>query len=78
MLLDIQIPKISGLDVARQIRLNSKNQTTKIIAVTAYAMEGDKDKILEAGCDSYIAKLIDTRTFTKLLISMVQQIGFEK
>lgn len=72
IILDIQIPKISGLDVAKQLRQNPKFKNTKIIAVTAYAMEGDKEKILQAGCDNYISKPLDTRAFTKLLQDLVK------
>jgi len=63
VLMDIQIPKVDGLEVTRRIRGMEEISQTVIIALTAHAMEGDKEKILDAGCDGYIAKPIDTRTF---------------
>lgn len=63
VLMDIQIPKIDGLEVTRRIRGTKEISQTTIIALTAHAMEGDKEKILDAGCDGYIAKPIDTRSF---------------
>ncbi|HLB05446.1 MAG TPA: response regulator [Thermodesulfobacteriota bacterium] len=63
ILMDIQIPKVDGLEVTRRIRGMEEISQTVIIALTAHAMEGDKEKILDAGCDGYIAKPIDTRTF---------------
>lgn len=63
ILMDIQLPKIDGLEATRRIRAMEDLKDTQIIALTAHAMEGDKEKILDAGCDGYIAKPINTRTF---------------
>lgn len=63
ILIDIQIPKVDGLEVTRRIRAMDDLKDIKIIAITAHAMEGDRKKFLEAGCDGYIAKPINTRTF---------------
>lgn len=63
ILMDIQIPKVDGLEATRRIRGMDDFKDRPIIALTAHAMEGDREKILEAGCDGYIAKPINTRTF---------------
>lgn len=71
ILMDIQIPKIDGLEVTRRIREMKEFAKTPIIALTAHAMEGDREKILEAGCDAYIAKPINTRTLPEEVAAML-------
>ena len=56
ILLDIQLPKLSGYDVARRLKNDERAKDIPIIAVTSYALNGDDTKALEAGCDAYIAK----------------------
>jgi two-component system cell cycle response regulator DivK len=56
ILMDIQLPDISGIDAARQLKADQETRSIPIIAVTAFAMPGDKSKILESGIDGYIAK----------------------
>lgn len=56
ILLDIQLPKLSGYDVARQLKADQSTKEIPIIAITSYALDGDDSKALEAGCDDYIAK----------------------
>lgn len=63
ILLDIQLPTMHGYDVARGLRAIPALATTPIVAVTSYAMPGDREKALEAGCDGYIEKPIDPDTF---------------
>jgi two-component system cell cycle response regulator DivK len=63
VILDIQIPKLNGIEVTKQVRANTQYNDITIIAVTAHAMTGDKETILRAGCNYYLAKPIDTRTF---------------
>lgn len=63
ILLDIQLPGMDGYDVARALRRNAALRETPIIAVTSYAMAGDREKALAAGCDGYIEKPIDSETF---------------
>jgi two-component system, cell cycle response regulator DivK len=63
ILLDIQLPKMDGYAVARAIRANSSLDRVPIVAVTSYAMAGDREKALAAGCNGYIEKPIDPDTF---------------
>ena len=63
ILLDIQLPTMHGYDVARALRRIDALAATPIIAVTSYAMAGDREKSLEAGCSGYIEKPIDPDTF---------------
>lgn len=60
--MDIQLPGMSGLDVARQLKADPTTRGIPIIAATAYAMTGDAERAREAGCDDYVTKPIDTRT----------------
>jgi CheY-like chemotaxis protein len=59
--MDIQLPGIDGLELTRRLKADPGTRDIVIIAVTAYAMKGDQDKALAAGCDDYITKPIDTR-----------------
>jgi CheY-like chemotaxis protein len=63
ILLDIQLPVMDGYAVARNLRQNPDIVDTPIVAVTSYAMQGDRDKAMEAGCNGYIEKPIDPNTF---------------
>ena len=63
VLLDIQLPTMDGYAVARALRQNEALRSTPILAVTSYAMPGDREKALEAGCTGYIEKPINPETF---------------
>jgi CheY-like chemotaxis protein len=71
VLMDIRLPKLSGLEVARRLRKNGKLSHIPIIALTAHAMKGDEEKAIEAGCDSYVSKPIDTRQLPQLVADML-------
>jgi CheY-like chemotaxis protein len=62
IIMDIQLPDINGLEVTRRIRKSKADGTIPIIAITSYAMSGDRDKALEAGCTGYIEKPINPDT----------------
>lgn len=62
VLMDLQLPGMDGLELTRQLKANPDTRQIAIVAVTAYAMKGDEQRALAAGCDAYIAKPIDTRT----------------
>jgi len=63
ILLDIQLPVMDGYAVARELRLNPSLRDVPIVAVTSYAMVGDRERALEAGCVGYIEKPINPATF---------------
>jgi len=65
ILLDIQLPDIDGLEVAKRIRASEVESKIPIVAVTSYAMPGDKEKIMEAGCNGYLAKPINVEEFIR-------------
>jgi len=63
ILMDIHLPGIDGLSVVREMKTDAVTSAIPILALTAHAMRGDKDRFLEAGCDGYISKPIDVKTF---------------
>ncbi len=63
ILMDIQLPGIDGMEATKRIRKSEANSKTPIIALTSYAMAGDKEKALAAGCTGYIKKPINPETF---------------
>lgn len=72
ILMDIQLPDIDGLEATRKIRASGRNTATPILAVTSYAMIGDKEKALTAGCTGYIEKPIDPVTFISEITKYLQ------
>jgi DNA-binding response OmpR family regulator len=62
VLADIQLPGIDGLELTRRIRQNEATRDIMVVALTAFAMKGDEQRAVDAGCDGYITKPIDTRT----------------
>jgi two-component system cell cycle response regulator DivK len=62
ILLDIQLPKLSGYDVARELRSDERTRAIPIIAVTSYALSGDEPRAFESGCDDYVSKPYRPRT----------------
>ncbi len=63
ILMDIQLPEVSGLEVTKWIKEDDDLKAIPIIAVTAFAMKGDEEKIREGGCEAYIAKPISVANF---------------
>jgi len=62
ILMDRSLPKIDGLEVTRRLRQEEAFKGVPIVAITAHAMRGDREKAFEAGCDDYISKPINVRT----------------
>jgi len=63
VLMDIQLPDIDGLQLTREFKADPGLRSIPIVAVTSYAMKGDRQRALAAGCDGYITKPIDTKQF---------------
>jgi two-component system cell cycle response regulator DivK len=63
ILMDIQLPDVSGLEVTKWLKADETLKSIPVIAITAFAMDGDKEKFLEGGCDAYIPKPISVPDF---------------
>ncbi|MFW5895193.1 MAG: response regulator [archaeon] len=69
IILDIQLPEISGIEICKKLRKQENFKDVIIIAVTSFAMKGDKERILSAGFDDYISKPIKVAEFRSLIES---------
>src|SRR5438874_4272503 len=67
ILMDIQLPDITGMEAARRLKADEQTRAIPIIAVTAFAMSGDRAMILESGCDDYVPKPFNVADFLKLV-----------
>ncbi len=73
IIMDIRLPKMNGLEVTRKLRENPAFSHTPIVGLTAYAMKGDKERIIESGCDAYLSKSINTRELPGMIAEMLSQ-----
>ena len=72
ILMDIQLPDINGMEAVKRIRMVDDMQEIPIIAITSYAMAGDREKILDVGCDGYFEKPIDPLTIVEKIEKIVK------
>lgn len=72
ILLDIQLPLMNGYEVAQRLQLIDAVKTIPVVAVTSYAMVGDREKALEAGCTGYMEKPINPATFIDEIKTYIQ------
>jgi two-component system, cell cycle response regulator DivK len=72
ILMDVQLPKINGLEVTRRLRALPEFKHTPIIAITAFAMQGDIKNIMEAGCSAHITKPFSTRDLRRLIAGVLE------
>jgi CheY-like chemotaxis protein len=75
ILMDLQLPGVDGFATTRAIKQNASTQNIPIVALSAYAMSGDADRAIEAGCDGYITKPIDPDEFPKTVASFLERRG---
>lgn len=75
ILLDIQLPDIDGMEVARRIRANETGVPIPMIAITSFAMAGDRERVLAAGCNGYIEKPIDPLRVMAQIEQVLEQAG---
>lgn len=71
ILMDIQLPGMDGLTAARLLKQDANTSHIKIIALTAFAMKGDEEKMRQAGCDGYIAKPIRYKEFLQTINALL-------
>jgi len=71
IIMDIQLPKVTGLAVTRKLRGIPEFRHIPIIAITAYAMKGDEEKVIGAGCNAYLPKPINTRKLPGMIAAML-------
>ena len=71
ILMDIQLPGVSGLEVAKWLKDDGALKSIPVIAITAFAMKGDEKKILEGGCDGYICKPISFPNFLQTVADLI-------
>lgn len=67
IILDIQLPEMSGIEICTELRKIEKFKNTRIVAVTSFAMKGDKERILQAGFNKYISKPININEFRQIV-----------
>jgi len=77
ILMDIQLPGMDGLALTRVLKGDPRYSGVSIIGLTSYAMKGDEERILAAGCDGYIAKPIDTRRLTRRVAAYLSGVASE-
>src|SRR5436853_2886356 len=65
ILMDIQLPEVSGLEVTKWLKEDDDLRAIPVVAVTAFAMKGDEERIREGGCEAYIAKPISVASFMR-------------
>jgi two-component system, cell cycle response regulator DivK len=73
ILVDLQLPGMDGFELTRRLKADPRTKRIAVIAVTAYAMVGDAERALAAGCDDYVSKPIDTKALPKLIAAYIER-----
>jgi two-component system cell cycle response regulator DivK len=71
--MDIQLPEVSGIEVTKWLKEDDELKSIPVIAVTAFAMKGDEEKIREGGCEAYISKPISVLSFLQMVDSFLKR-----
>ena len=71
ILMDVQLPGVSGVELTRTLKADAELRTIPVIAVTAFAMKGDEEKIRESGCDGYLSKPISIPVFLETVAKFI-------
>lgn len=72
IMMDVQLPGMDGLMLTRKLKADPETRDIVIIALTAYAMKGDDERVRAAGCDGYVSKPIDTRTLPGIVADFLR------
>jgi CheY-like chemotaxis protein len=75
VLMDIALPGMDGLAATRRLKSDPRTRGIIVVALTAHAMVGDEEKVLDAGCDGYISKPIDTRRLSAQIVELAARSG---
>ena len=75
ILMDIQLPTISGFQITQQLKEDDELRSIPIIALTAFAMKGDEDRIRGAGCDAFLAKPVTVASFLKAVAEFLEPVA---
>jgi CheY-like chemotaxis protein len=78
ILMDVQLPGMDGLELTRRLKADVQTREIIVVALTAYAMKGDEQKALDAGCDGYVAKPIDTRNLSRMIAEYLGRLDRKK
>lgn len=71
ILMDVQLPEVSGIDIIKQLKENEDLKSIPVVAVTAFAMKGDEERIRASGCEKYVSKPISVPHFIAMLKSFL-------
>ena len=72
IIMDIRLPEVSGMEYTKMLKADEALRDIPVLAVTAFAMRGDEERILEAGCDGYIAKPISVPHFLETVANIIK------
>jgi two-component system cell cycle response regulator DivK len=75
ILMDIQLPEVSGLEVTRWLKADEELKSIPVIAITAFAMKGDEERIREGGCEAYMSKPISVAKFIATIKTYLEADG---